>query len=194
MKFKTYQVKISMTLLIILSSTLLGFFTQTITIFDNLNYFLAAFTFFVFSYFLWLALYNTDKIVKSVVKVTILSVFGFGGILATLGCIFLLIYSIETTPFQNFWIADNLIYKEWNLGSGPDPDERMKRIEIFKTYRWCPIIAKRIQIREYENWEGNLSPRLEARYRVKTKKIYLTNSIQVLPFTYKPWTDSIQID
>jgi hypothetical protein len=187
MKFKVYQTRISMTLLTILSTTLLGFFTQTITILDNVNYFLSAFTYFIVSYFLWIALYNTDKIVKSVVELTILIVFGFGGILATLGCIFILRFSIEMTPFQNFWLADNLIYKEWNLGSGPDPDKRLKCIEIYKTNSLFPIIATRIKDKKYDNWEGNLSPLLEARYNAMTKKLYLSNSIQEFPFSYKHW-------
>jgi hypothetical protein len=194
MKSGKIQKRISMALLTILLPTIFGILTQTITIFTNLNYFLATFLYFIVSYFLWLTFFHTDKIVKLLVKISMFSVFGFGGILATLGFFFLFILSSELTPIQDIWVADNLVYKERNIGSGPDPDERLKRIEIYKTYDWCPIIAQRIQNREYDDWDGNLGPVLDTKYNAETKKLYLTNSMLNLSDKYKRWTDSIHIE
>lgn len=194
MRSEKIQKRISLVLLTILLLTVIGILTQTITIFANLNYFLATFIYFIVSYFLWLTFIHTDKIAKLLIKISMFSIFSLGGILATLGFFFLLILSTELTPIQDIWVADNLIYKERNIGSGPDPSVRLKRIEVYKTYDWCPIIAQRIQNKEYDDWEGNLGTLLETKYNVETKKLYLTNSMLNLSDKYKRWTDSLKIE
>jgi len=176
-KFPKAQKIIVWTLCIISLLTILGLLTHIITISQNLNWFLATSLYLTISVLLCLTQYNTKPAIKNVGSVFQLAIFGCGYLAATLGFFFILLASIELETDQRKWLTDDLIYKERNIGQGPDPSVKLKKIEVYKTIAVFPILAYRIQAKTYDEWNLPLKKYLDVSFSEKDQKLYLTSIV-----------------
>ena len=152
-KFPKTQKIIVWTLCAISLLTILGLLTHIITISQNLNWFLVTSIYLTISALLCLTQYNPKPVVKNIGRVLKIAIFGIGYLAATLGFFFILLASIDLDTDQRKWLTDDLIYKERNIGQGPDPSVRLKKIEVYKTISLFPILAYRIQAKTYDEWD-----------------------------------------
>ena len=77
-------------------------------------------------------------------------VFGLGYLLSTIGILGVGFVLGDYDTSSQTHISKNLIYKETTLGNAIS-DYRGKRVEIYKTISWFPIIEWRILNKEYYN-------------------------------------------
>lgn len=176
-KFPKVQKKIVWTLCVISLLTILGLLTHIITISQNLNWFLVTSIYLTISALLCLTQYNAKPVVKTIGRTFQIAIFGIGYLSATLGFFFILLASIDLDTDQRKWLTDDLIYKERNIGQGPDPSVRLKKIEVYKTINLFPILAYRIQAKTYDEWDLPLKQKLDVSFSDKDQKLYLTSVI-----------------
>jgi hypothetical protein len=176
-KFPKTQKKIVWTLCVISMLTILGLLTHIITISQNLNRFLVTSIYLTISALLCLTPYNAKPVVKNIGRVLQIATFGIGYLAATLGFFFILLASFDLDTDQRNWLTDDLIYKERNIGQGPDPSERLKKIEVYKTINLFPILAYRIQQKTYDEWDLPLKQKLDVSFSDKDQKLYLTSVV-----------------
>ena len=175
--FPKSQKKIIWTLCIISILVILGFKTHIITISQNLNWFLVTSIYLTISILLWLTQSNTKPVIKNAGVLLRVLIFGIGYLAATLGFFFVLLASFDLETDQRKWLTDDLIYKERNIGQGPDPSERLKKIEVYKTIDLLPILAYRIQAKTYDEWDLPLKQKLDVAFSDKDQKLYLTSIV-----------------
>lgn len=131
-----------------------------ITIFQHLNWFLITSTYLTISVFLWWTQFQLRPSLKKAGKIFIAMIFGLGYFVATAGFLFLMILSVEMQISQKKWLTDDLIYQERNIGPGPDPSVSLKEIEVYRTVKFMPLIAHRMEARTYDTWNMNLQQNL----------------------------------
>lgn len=101
-------------------------------------------------------------------------IFGIGYFMGTVGALGIGFAVAEYEPRIEKWYDDCIIYKETPLGNALS-DYRGKKVEVFKTISWFPIIEWRINKKEYFNILVYLTP-LTVDYKATEKKIYLSAS------------------
>lgn len=101
--------------------------------------------------------------------------FGLGYISGTVGALGVGFVVAEYDTDTEKWLGDGLIYKETSLGNAIS-DYRGKRVEIYKTISWFPILEWRTQKKEYFNLitYGN---KLTVEYKPTENKIFLSTSM-----------------
>ena len=175
------------TAVLVLSAVL----THTITISQNLNWLLVTSVYLTISVLLWLTSYLGSSVAKRLGKGLRLLTFGAGYLAATVGFFFIMIMSLHYDTDQRKWLTDHLIYKERNIGQGPDPSVRLKEVEIYKRANWLPLLATRIEAKTYDDWNGLLGKNLDVTYSQTDEAIFLRSSI------YRdnaiPWADTISL-
>jgi hypothetical protein len=169
--------RVAWALSIISILVLLGLLTHIVTISQNLNWFLVTSIYLTISVLLWLTQSNTKRIVKNTGTMLQFAIFGFGYLAATFGFLFILLTSWDLDTDQRKWLTDNLIYKERNIGQGLDPSVRIKKVEIYKTVQFLPLLAYRIQSKIYEEWDFPLKKDLDVTYSAKDQTVYLTSVV-----------------
>ena len=183
------QKRIVWTLFIISSVILLCTLTHIITISQNLNWFLLTSIYLTISTLLWLTQFQLRTSIKNAGKLLMVMIFGIGYLIATMGSFFTIVTSFELQPSQRKWLTNDLIYKERNIGSGPDPSVSLKRIEVYKTIKILPLLAYRIEAKTYDTWNVAIKQNLDVSF-IKDKQIlYLTSSVNGFN-----WTDSINLN
>ncbi|POY34635.1 hypothetical protein C3K47_19295 [Solitalea longa] len=159
-----------------------------ITISENFNWFSLTFIYGAFSVMIWHLYKREVRMSKLVVN----SIFGLGYLFATLGFFFTLIFSFEMEPVQSKWVTAELIYKERNIGSGPDPSIRLKKVEIYKLTHWFPLLATKFSEINYDEWSHPLQKTLDISVSQDKKKLYMKSHVE----GYKVWNwcDSITLE
>ena len=125
---------------------------------------------------LWLGFELKNKIMKIISVLAMTCVFGIGYISGTIGALGVGFVTAEFTPETEKWLGDGLIYKETTLGNAVS-DNRGKRVEIYKTIFWLPIIEWRIENKVYEKYITIMTSPLTVDYKPDEKKIYLSASM-----------------
>jgi hypothetical protein len=174
----------------ITSLTILGLVFNFSTTIKELDWILVTSVYFSICLILWVVFFFTNKIVKVLATIAMILVFGFGYLSGTIGFIGVgFVVGAYDTTYEK-WLGDGLIYKETPIGNAI-ADYRGKRIEIYKTISWLPIIEWRIMHREYYNWitYGN---NLNVDYRANDKAIYLNVSEPGKDNKLETWSDTIR--
>lgn len=117
--------------------------------------------------------------------------FGLGYLAATIGFFFVMLASSDLDTDQRLWLTNNLIYKERNIGQGPDPSVRLKEVEVYKRVDWLPLFATRVEAKIYDDWNGLLGKKLNVSYSQAQEALYLSSGIQGYKKT--PWVDTITL-
>ncbi|MEX6690162.1 hypothetical protein QTN47_21815 [Danxiaibacter flavus] len=100
-----------------------------------------------------------------------------GYIIAIIGFPFVFIISLELTTNQRKWLGDDLIYNEWNIGQGPDPSVRLKKVEIYKRVTLFPVMAYLVKTKTYDEWSFPLQRELTVVFSEKDQTLYLTSVV-----------------
>lgn len=156
---------------------ILGLVTHVITISQNLNWFLVTSIYLTVSILLWRTQSLERPTIKKVGTVLRFVIFGLGYLVATIGFFFVLLASFDLETDQRKWLTDDLIYKERNIGQGPAPSVRRKKIEVYKRVNLFPILAYRIEAKTYDEWNLPLQNNLDVSYSDKNQTLYLTSTV-----------------
>jgi hypothetical protein len=177
-RFPKTQKKIVWTLCVINMLTIFALSNHIITISQNLNWFFITLIYFTISLLLCLKQYNKSPTNKNMGSVLQTIVFGIGYLIATFGFFFIFIISSDLDSDQRKWLTDKLIYIERNIGQGPDPSERLKKIEVYKAIKQFPILAYRIQEKTYDEWNLPLQEKLDVSFSNIEQKLILTSIVK----------------
>lgn len=175
--FPKTQNRIVWTLCIISMLIVLGLLTHIITISQNLNWFLLTSIYLTISVLLWLAQSKTKPFIKIAGTVLRFITFGIGYLAATIGFFFVLLASFDLDTDQRKWLANDLIYKERNIGQGPDPSVRLKKVEVYRKIDLLPFLAYRIKAKTYDEWGLPLKQNLDISFSDKDQTLYLTSVV-----------------
>jgi hypothetical protein len=155
----------------------LGLLTHVVTISQNLNWFLLTSIYLTISVLLWLTQSKTKSIIKVGGTVLRFITFGISYLAATIGFFFVLLTSFDLDTDQRKWLTDDLIYKERNIGQGPDPSVRLKKIEVYKKIEFLPFLAYRIKAKTYDEWDLPLKQNLDVSFSDKDQTLYLKSVV-----------------
>ena len=158
--------------------------TNISTTLSQLDWVLFSSIYFSTSLVLWWTQFQINKPLKIIGVFIMIFTFGLGYILGTVGVLGVdFIVDEFNTPTQEY-LGDGLIYKESSLENGIHYF-RGKRVEIYRTISWFPIIEWRIRKKEYFSLFSPGS-HLKADYRPTEKKIFLSL------YTCKKWSQDLQ--
>lgn len=160
-------------LLIILCKAL-----HVITISQKINWVLISVPYLTISFILWSGSFKTQVNIRDGSKILMTFIFGAGYLLATFGFFLIFIFSLELDTDQEKYLTDNLIYKERNIGQGPDPSARLKKISIYKKLTLLPILASRVTTKTHDTWNLPLQPMLDISVSKDKDLLYLKSVVE----------------
>jgi hypothetical protein len=120
--------------------------------------------------------FQKNKILKVLGIIVMVLVFGVGYLSGTIGVLGVSFVVGEYDTEYEEWLADGIIYKESILGNAIS-DHRGKKIEIYKTISWLPLIEWRTEVKEYKEYITIITTPLTIDYKPEDNKIYLSASI-----------------
>ena len=153
---------------------LFGMMTNISTTLSAIDWILVSSIYLTIALLLGWTQFQSRKWIEIIGIVLMFLVYGIGYLSSTVGIIGIGFIIGEYETSNESWLKDGLIYKETPLGNAI-ADYRGKRVEIYKTISWLPIIEWRIQKKEYYEALPYLN-KLNVEYREKEKKIYLNTS------------------
>lgn len=171
--------------------TMLGLLTNVSTTLSVFDWFCVTSIYLSICLLLWYLRFQPNKIVKVIGLVAMVVTFTVGYIAGTIGILGIgfVIGSYDTD--RESWLGDGLIYKESILGNAIS-DYRGKKVEVYRTLNWLPVIEWRIQHREYYNSITYLTP-LTVDYKVEEKKLLLSASAEPNGQLVN-WADTLQLN
>ncbi|MGB3923552.1 MAG: hypothetical protein ACOXZQ_14080 [Bacteroidales bacterium] len=170
--------------------TLLGLVFNVSTTIKLIDWIALTSTYFSVCLILWYFFFSKMKLIKILSILGMVVVFGIGYISSTFGILGVGFVLGEYDTSVETRISKNLIYKETSLGNAIS-DYRGKRVEIYKTISWLPIIEWRILDKEYYNVIPYLN-RLNVVYLPETKTIYL-NAEDIRAGKIETWADTLKL-
>jgi len=170
--------------------TLLGLVFNVSTTIKLIDWIALTSTYFSVCLILWHCFFSKKKFIKALSILGMAVVFGIGYLSGTFGILGVgFVLGEYDTSFETH-ISKSLIYKETPLGNAIS-DYRGKRVEIYKTISWLPIIEWRILNKEYYNVIPYLN-RLNVDYNHDTKTIYL-NAEDIRAGKIETWADTLKL-
>jgi len=170
--------------------TLLGLVFKVSTTIKLIDWITLTSTYFSVCLILWYCFFSKMKLIKILSILGMVVIFGIGYISSTFGILGVgFVLGEYDTSFETR-ISKNLIYKETSLGNAIS-DYRGKRVEIYKTISWLPIIEWRILDKKYYNVIPYLN-RLNVVYHPETKTIYL-NAEEISAGKIETWADTLKL-
>lgn len=158
-----------------------------------LDWIIATSTYFTISLLLWWTQFQYNKLLKYAGIVAMVVVFGIGYFSSTVGALGVGFVVAEYDTDTEQWLGEGLIYKESTLGNAIS-DYRGKRVEIFRTISWLPIIEWRIQKKDYFTL-GLYANKVNATYKPQENQIYLSISKSSEQDSLAiSWSDSLLLD
>lgn len=155
--------------------TILGLLTNISTTITTLDWILVSSIYLTISLVLWWTQFQQNKFLKIIGLIALSLVFGIGYLSGTVGALGVGFVVAEFDSDTEVWLGDGYIYKESSLGNAIS-DYRGKRVEIYKTFSWLPIIEYRSQKKEYYNIVTYCN-KLNLDYKPKENKLYLSASM-----------------
>jgi hypothetical protein len=167
--------------LIVTSSVLtvlafLGLLTNISTTISELDWLIVSTIYLTISLLLAWTQFQKNRILKVfgiIATVLIFSIGYFSGTLGALGVGF--IVGEYDTEYEK-WLIDGIIYKESTLGNAVS-DHRGKKVEIYRTISWLPLIEWRTDIRKYNQYITIMTTPLTIDYKPKDNIILLSASM-----------------
>lgn len=142
---------------------------------------------------LWLLFELKSKVLKVLATIIMVFVFGLNYLSATVGILGVGFITNDYTPEVEKWLGNGLIYKETSLGNAVS-DYRGKRVEVFKTIPWFPVIEWRVTNKDYENCIIVATTPLTVNYKKDEQKIYLSASIWLEnERKQEEWSDTLNL-
>ena len=153
---------------------LFGMMTNISTTLSAIDWILVSSIYLTIALLLGWTQFQPRKWIEIIGIVLMFLVYGIGYLSGTVGILGVGFIIGEFETSNEIWLKDGLIYKEIPLGNAI-ADYRGKRVEIYKTISWLPLIEWRINKKEYINVLPNLD-KLNVEYSEKERKIYLNTS------------------
>jgi hypothetical protein len=173
--------------------SLFGLFTDISTTFSAINWILVSSIYFSVSLVLWWTQFQTNKPLKIIGFILMIFIFGLGYTSGTVGALGVGFIVAEYETDTEKRLSDNLIYKEFNLGNVfSDYEYRGRRVEIYKTISWMPIVEWQIQKKEYMNFAAPPN-KLTVDYKSTENKIYLSASQLSSKDSTENWADTLML-
>lgn len=176
--FPQIQKKIVVILCIISLLVILSILADIITISQNLNWFLVTSIYFTVSVLFWSITTGKKAIYTNAWNLLKSATFTIGYIVATFGFFFVVLASFDLETDQRKWLTSELIYKERNIGQGPDPSVRLKKIAVYKRINLFPILAYGITAKTYDEWQLPLQKRLDVTFSHKDQTLLLESVVK----------------
>ena len=173
--------------------TTLSLLTNISTTLKEFDWVILTSFYFTTSLLIWLLYHHKNIILKVLSVLLMICIFGAGYILGTVGALGVGFVTAEFSPREEIWLGDGIILKETLLGNAIS-DYRGKRVEVYKTIPWLPIIEWRKMKKEYFNMitYGN---KLTVNYKPNEDKIYLSASwCWRRDKPVKNWADTLLIE
>jgi len=167
--------------LIIASSilTALAFFglaTNISTTLSELDWLIVSTIYLTISLTLAWTQFQKNKILKVFGIIAMVLVFGVGYLSGTIGALGVGFVVGEYDTEYEEWLGGGIIYKESTLGNAVS-DHRGKKVEIYKTISWLPLIEWRTEVKEYKEYITIMTTPLTIVYKPEDNKIYLSASM-----------------
>jgi len=167
--------------LIIASSilTALAFFglaTNISTTLSELDWLIVSTIYLTISLTLAWTQFQKNKILKVFGIIAMVLVFGVGYLSGTIGALGVGFVVGEYDTEYEEWLGGGIIYKESTLGNAVS-DHRGKKVEIYKTISWLPLIEWRREVKEYKEYITIMTTPLTIDYKPENNKIYLSASM-----------------
>jgi len=167
--------------LIIASSilTALAFFglaTNISTTLSELDWLIVSTIYLTISLTLAWTQFQKNKILKVFGIIAMVLVFGVGYLSGTIGALGVGFVVGEYNTEYEEWLGGGIIYKESTLGNAVS-DHRGKKVEIYKTISWLPLIEWRREVKEYKEYITIMTTPLTIDYKPENNKIYLSASM-----------------
>lgn len=171
----------------------LGFLSNISTTLSNLDWLLVSTIYLTISLALAWTQFQKNKILRVLGIIAMLLVFGVGYLSGTIGAVGVGFIVGEYDTEYEKWLGDGIIYKESILGNAVS-DHRGKKVEIYKTISWLPLIEWRTQVSEYNEYITIMTTPLTVGYKPEKNKIYLSASMWwEHDKKYINWTDTLII-
>ena len=188
----TFRKRLIKLTLIVTGLSIIGLITNISTTIKAVDWILVTSIYFSVCLFLWLIYYHKNKFLKVLAIIVMVVVYSLGYFLGSVGALGVGFVSAEYDTNAEKWIGNGLIYKETTLGNAIS-DYRGKRVEIYKTISWFPIIEWRILNKEYYNIITYRND-LNVDYHSDTKTIYLSASeYWGKNHELKTWSDTLRL-
>lgn len=170
----------------------LGLRTHVSSTVSALDWICATSVYLLLSLLLWYTQFQPNKWIKGIGVVAAALVFTTGYVCGTLGALGVGAVTSELDRDREVWLKDGLIYKEYSLGHATS-DYRAKKVEVYQTLPWFPIVEWRIEHKEYDEWRLHTAP-LQVDYRAAEKKLLLSASISIRSDVPAfSWADTLQL-
>lgn len=172
---------------------LFGLLTNISTTLSELDWLIFSAIYFTISLVLIWTQFQKNKLLKVFGLVAMFIVFGFGYLSGTIGILGVGFVIGEYDTEYEDWLGTGIIYKESLLGNAIS-DHRGKKVELYRTIPWFPILEWRIQEKVYNEYVAMVSTPLTVDYKPKEKKIYLSASMwSEHNKRYMNWADTLTI-
>jgi len=182
--------KISLILSVI---ALFGLLTKISTTLSLIDWLIITSFYFNISFFLWIITYKKNILIKIIGIILFFLIFGLGYFSSTVGAIGIGFVTAEYSTDSEKWLDNGIIYKECILGNAI-ADYRGKRVEIYKTISWFPVIEWRKMHKDYYDIITYMKP-LIVNYKQEENKIYLKTSINCGPDNkLETWADTLKLE
>jgi len=173
---------------------LLGLQTNISTTLSELDWLIVSTIYLTISLVLAWTQFQKNKILKVLGIIAMALVFGVGYLSGTIGALGVGFVVGEYDTEYEEWLGDGIIYKESTLGNAVS-DHRGKKVEIYKTISWLPLIEWRTQVKEYNEYVTIMTTPLGVYSNPDLNKIYLSASIWwEHDKKYINWSDTLTIE
>lgn len=163
---------------ILTTLSILSLLTDISTTLSELDWIILSTIYFTISFGLMWTQFQRNKLLKILGGVSLFVVFSFGYLSGTIGALGVgFIVGEHDTEYEK-WLGNGIIYKESLLGNAIS-DERGKKVELYKTITWLPIIEWKIQKKIHTEYLRCVSTPSTINYNPKDNKIYLSGSMWI---------------
>jgi len=179
--------------LIIVLITFFGILTNISTTLSELDWLLVTSIYLLFCLCIWQMWFQSKGFIKLISLLAMIGVLGFCYLMGTIGILGVGFVTAEYEADTQHWLDSELIYKEYTLGNAIS-DHRGKKVEVYKTISWLPLVEWRIQHKTYNEITTYLEP-LKVTFNKTERTLLLSvdapfgRDHQILH-----WKDSIQIE
>lgn len=154
----------------------IGLLTNISTTLSELDWFIVSTIYLTASFALAWTQFQKNKIWKVIGIIAMVLVFGVGFLSGTIGALGVSFVVGEYDTEYEEWLGDRIIYKESTLGNAVS-DHRGKKVEIYKTISWLPLIEWRTDVKEYKEYITIMTTPLTIDYKPEDNRIYLSASM-----------------
>jgi hypothetical protein len=167
--------------------TLLGVWANISTTSSELDWLMISNLYFTISLILSWMVFEPNKYLKIIGYILMCCIYGEVYISSTLGAVGIGFVIHDYSTDTEIWLEKDLIYKDILIGNAI-AKVRGKRVEIYKTLPYLPIIEWRKQTKEYFGFTTYMN-KINVDYKATENKLYLSISSK----DWGRWNDTLYV-